>query len=217
MQELIGKRQPFKLYAGPPPRRTVQRSQLEIAAYHEAGHVIVALALGRAVREVGLHADWARCGSGWMDHAGPPRARDFKITPTNLRRYWVRAVNDAVIDAKICMAGPLAEARYTRRSLRELGQFEDFEDVVAILTRLERVRKLVPVLADDSLAYYKRGLFDRIAIETAYLLGRRGNIWRVVGALAKALLRKPHLSGDEVRDVLEWAYTPQNQLRLPVN
>ncbi len=217
MQEPVGKRQPFKLSAGPLPRRTVQRSQLEIAAYHEAGHVVVALSLGRAVREVGLHADWARCGSGWMDHAGPPPVGDLRITRTNLRRYWVRAVNDAVIDAKICMAGPLAEARYTRRSLRELGQCEDFEEVVAILTRLERVRKSVPVLADDSLAYYKRGLFDRIAIETAYLLGRRGNIWRVVGALAKALLRKPRLSGDEVRDLLERAYSPPDQLRLPVN
>ncbi len=99
----------------------------------------------------------------------------------------------------------------------ELGRFEDFEDIVNILTRLERVRQAVPVLADDSLAYYKRGLFDRIAIETAYLLGRRGNIWRAVGALAKALLRKPRLSGDEVRDVLERAYSPPDQLRLPVN
>ncbi len=217
MQELIGKPLPLKLSAGPPPHRTVQRSQLEIAAYHEAGHVVVALSLGRSVREVGLHADWARCGSGWMDHSGPAPVGDLRITPTNLRRYWVRAVNDAVIDAKICMAGPLAESRYTRRSLRELGQFEDFEEVAAILTRLERVRKSVPVLADDSLAYYKRGLFDRIAIETAYLLGRRGNIWRAVGALAKALLRKPRLSGDEVRDLLEWAYSPPDQLRLPVN
>ena len=217
MQELIGKRQPFKLSAGPPPHRTVQRSQLEIAAYHEAGHVVVALSLGRSVREVGLHADWARCGCGWMDHSGPPPVGDLRITRTNLRRYWVRAVNDAVIDAKICIAGPLAEARYTRRSLRELGRFKDFEDIIDILTRLERVRQAVPVLADDSLAYYKRGLFDRIAIETAYLLGRRGNIWRAVSALSKALLRKPHLSGDEVRDVLERAYSPPDQLRLPVN
>ncbi len=123
MQELVGKPQPIKLSAGSLPRRTVRHHELEITAYHEAGHVVVALSLGRSVREVGLHADWARCGSGWMDHAGPPRARDFKITPTNLRRYWVRAVNDAVIDAKICIAGPLSEARYTRRSLRELGNF----------------------------------------------------------------------------------------------
>ncbi len=217
MQELISKPLPFKLSAGPPPRRTVQRSQLEIAAYHEAGHVVVALALGRAVREVGLHADWARCGSGWMDHSGPPRARDFKITPTNLRRYWVRAVNDAVIDAKICMAGPLAEARYTRRSLRDLGRFKDLEDIIDILTRVERVRQSVPVLADDSLAYYKRGLFDRIAIETAYLLGRRGTIWRAVGALAKALLLRQRLSRDEVIDVVERVYTPQNQLQWRAN
>ena len=72
------------------------------------------------------------------------------------------------------------------------------------------------MLAGDSFAYYQRDLYESISLETAYLLRRRDN-WRAVGALAKALLLRQRLSRDEVIDVVEHVYTPQNQLRLLVN
>ena len=72
------------------------------------------------------------------------------------------------------------------------------------------------MLAGDSFAYYQRDLYEKIGLETAYLLRRRDD-WRAVGALAKALLLRQRLSRDEVIDVVEHVYTPQNQLRLLVN
>ncbi len=78
------------------------------------------------------------------------------------------------------------------------------------------MRQAVRVLAGDSFAYYQRELYESISLETAYLLRRRDN-WRAVGALAKALLFQQRLLRDEVIDVVELAYTPQNQLRLLVN
>ncbi len=72
------------------------------------------------------------------------------------------------------------------------------------------------MLAGDSFAYYQRDLYEKIGLETAYLLRRRDNR-RAVGALAKALLLRQRLSRDEVIDVVEHVYTPQNQLRLLVN
>jgi hypothetical protein len=86
---------------------------IEITAYHEAGHAVVALCCGWQVNEIGPSSQSR--GAGAL-HSGPPPAGHYNITPDNLRSYWVRAVNKALIEVKIVMAGPLAEARLRRKS-----------------------------------------------------------------------------------------------------
>ncbi len=184
--------------------------ELEITAYHEAGHAIVALCSGWKVKEIGIDGNVG----GWVKHAGAPPVSCANMTQDNLRSFWVLAVRDAAVEAKIAMAGPFAEAKFLGKSVRALGKFDDFERVVHILTRLKRVRQAVPELADAS-PNYKQGLFEGIALETAHLLRKR-DIWQDVSALAKALLQQHRLSGVEVIEVLERAYSSPDQLRLPL-
>jgi hypothetical protein len=187
------------------------RAHYELAAYHEAGHAVVALYFGMRLKEARIdrHApgngrvsfdpvatDWLR----EMDSAGPV---------AGLSR-WARQLVAVERIAMFYLAGPLAEARHTGKPLRSLGARSDFDLVRSLPQRFERwcseLNLDAPSLNDDA-------FFKYVCRRTRRLLGQQ-KIWRAVTVLAADLLAWERLPGDEVAETVQWAFTRGAQMSL---
>jgi len=78
------------------PVETQLPSSLQATAFHEAGHAVIALALGRAVQRVSILP-----GRGWL---GRCEFRKGRVRPSE---DWLER------EILISLAGPAAEARHT--------------------------------------------------------------------------------------------------------
>jgi len=165
-----------------------RKSALAATAHHEAGHAVVAwlqqMPLVRAhvvpddrilggVRRGNEHYD-AIEGDGWI-------ARD-------------ESANDPAERARVCVAGFLAERRFTGRGNRRgaSSDFEHFDECLRLFVPEAR-----PYWEDLRAAYRK--LF------TAQTRGMIDTHWSLVEALAGALVERRDMTGDDVVSVLRHA------------
>jgi hypothetical protein len=101
----------------PQMRRGIVDSQL--AAYHEPSHAVIGLWLGRKARRVQI--DPLRPGNGQVLFE-PWSVLDIEPkNKTSALLVWNHALSNAKTQAKILLAGPLAEAKLLRTPLRSLG------------------------------------------------------------------------------------------------
>jgi hypothetical protein len=136
------------------------------AAYHEAGHAVACLALGSTVNKIEV-CDVAGRGStgtltGWCDREIPP--------------CW--SVEKEVV---AILAGPVAEARYTKRSLPSRLPVRHEDGDGAYLLRLLSV---IPGEPD------RLRTIRLCAVESKVIISRW---WPEVRALAAKLARRGHV------------------------
>jgi ATP-dependent Zn protease len=145
----------------------------EATAYHEAGHAVMALALGRPVAGVSVRAR--------REYAGTCAFGKAVIRPSE---DWLER------ELLISLAGLAAEARHTGTyawdaAARDQAYAED----LALQRAGGSVRKA-------------QRLLRRMLAKAEYLLGRDGN-WRAVERLAAELLRSGEVSGRAARHIYE--------------
>jgi len=146
--------------------------RIEVTAYHEAGHVIVAWHCRLPHQSVSIKAD--KTTFGRAIHSNPLRGRNLNRDAT-LRTY---AIAHKLI--MICFAGPLAQRRYAPRSHWRGAGEEDNRIATDLACELERSSETATAL----MQYLK--------MRTADLVQAR---WEVIDRFAQVLLEKRELKG----------------------
>ena len=153
----------------------------ELAAYHEAGHVLIAVELGGRVVSASIDPEAP-------DH-GPIREADVVVE-------WPEG-RSARSDILVALAGPVAEMIYT-----------DGEPDPSVVTAWsgdyaqaeQAVRHLFETEAE-------RAHHIRAAVDDLHRMLMRDDVWTIVGDIADALIANEHLDADLIDDVLTpWGY-----------
>ena len=183
--------------------------ELEAAAYHEAGHAVVALARRRKVEA--MHLEDSPHVHGWVKCAGPPPVGDLGVSKEWIRQLWPMAVNDSLTDVAIDLGGPIAQALFSFQPVEDLIR-SDSESIMDEFRRLAWIQDRIPELAGFE-HIRRRDLFSAVFLETALLLILDGR-WKAVTDLAEALLRRRDLDEKEIMEILDDTYTAPGQRKL---
>jgi hypothetical protein len=164
-------------------------SELPRLAYHEAGHALVARSLGRRVDSVSVTLDGGAT-------RGSPLAQD--ASPAEVEQALT------VVFAGRCAERHAPAALYVPREWADDPYFTVGEmtaqDVAAKNGDSERP-------SDDDVVAHLSARIDAEAVDRARALAEE-LVWRQaelgrLEALASELLRRSHLSGEEVEEILE--------------
>jgi hypothetical protein len=149
------------------------RLQLVSTAYHEAGHAVMALALGRLVQKVTIRPGRSRVG-------------EVRLGVCELGKGKVGASKDLVEDeAMILFAGMVAEARFTGQYC-EAGAAQD----------LRAIRRLLQSRAGSERQMER--LERRFLNKTEHILQDTSHV-QAIELIACELLQKVTISGRAVR------------------
>lgn len=157
--------------AGDPTDSTLLR--LTATAYHEAGHAVMALSLGRLIQKVTILPGKSQFG-------------ETRLGACEIRKGRSKASKDEVEDeALILLAGMVAEARFTGQYCQQ-GATQDLRN----LRRLLHNR----ASSENQLDRLQRRLLDK----TEHLLRDEGHAM-AVELIARELIDKTTISGRAVR------------------
>jgi hypothetical protein len=160
---------------------------LRSASYHEAGHAVVAIQLGRGVRYVTITPMATDEGGRTQYYSAP----NVELTARHPWRY--RAV------PVISLAGPAAEARFRYRDLDE-GAI--FAVTMGFASPTDRVHAEL---------YVKHGLGALSDLEAdAHMLAQRyrthtvvASWWAEIEAVAEELYERKRLTGRQVKEICD--------------
>jgi hypothetical protein len=158
----------------------VRRSGKEATAYHEAGHAVMRLELGRRPRAATVKPDERKGTLGHIAHRATKLDVDY-FDPNDWRlRRW------ADTEIMTALAGPEAERRYSGRR-NNVGARSDDERTKDVAWWSEE--------SSERTQAYLTWLSLKVQ---AYVSSEQ--VWKGVEAVATALLEKETLSGKEVRE-----------------
>ena len=188
----------------------MDKVMIDITAYHEAGHAIVALCHGCGVAEVAV--SMTEPGNGWTQLLGAEKQPLVDPTPGNIRAAWLRTEANYSAWIRILLAGPLAEAKLLNKPLRSLGARSDLVRAQRLFVRLQAIHAGLTRYASLPIAIpeTRRDVFRR---ETRRLVARP-RIWRMITALAQELIQRDSVTADELTGILQTIPHPHGQYGL---
>jgi hypothetical protein len=149
-----------------------------VAAYHEAGHAIMAAVLGKPIDYVDIQPDDGTPPVTYY-RAGP--LIETEILDERTRGFIVREI-------KIALAGITAHNRYTRHPRNIVGEFDDLKKAsewAAYLASGEEAFRLVQETREEV-----EGFFND------------PRTWRAVDCLAGLLIRERRVDGRKVPEIV---------------
>lgn len=184
---------------------------IELAAYHEAAHAVVALYYGRAVKKIWVSLRGTGEGRTYYFPKRPKPA--FTPTPGNIRAAWQQTFTECTAWIRILLAGPLAEAKLLKTPLRSLCAKSDLSRAQYefwflldthhyLWTRYCRLPEDVPI-----------NLLSKLRRQTRSLIARPA-IWRMITQLASALTQRGILLEADIAAVIQAASGNERQSGL---
>ena len=154
-------------------------SQLRATAFHEAGHAVAAYAENLRIRKATIIAE--RNTLGYVLNDSP--SGGVQLDCDRADRARLRAERAIII----CLAGPVAQKRYSPRSWRNVDGSEDYEQAKNLAIKINGS-------TDAANAHLKW-----LEIQTRDLVELR---WREVEIIAEALLREQTLDQTRIQEIL---------------
>jgi len=162
--------------------------KLTATAWHEAGHAVMAMSLGRPIEKVTISPAQLQTGGSRL---GACKIQKGRSRPSNSQ------LEDEVL---ILLAGMVAESRITGRYCTD-GASQDLRNVERLLsTRARNERHL-------------ERLTRRLLDKTEHVLGEKRHA-EAVELIAQELLRKVTISGRAVRHYFQQAMQRTSQSRM---
>ncbi|MCP4169521.1 MAG: cell division protein FtsH [Fuerstiella sp.] len=154
-------------------------TRLTATAYHEAGHAVMALLLGRLIEKVTILPAQLHTGGG-------------RLGACKIQKGRSKASRDVVEDeVLILLAGMVAESHFTGRYCEE-GAAQDLRAVKRLLTNRTQ--------SDRSIERLTRRLVDK----TEHILGTAEHA-KAVHMVSRELLQKQTITGRAVQHILRQA------------
>lgn len=148
--------------------------QRQCTAYHEAGHAVVAHHLGVEIGHVTIVPD--HFSRGYCTHGDLFCAPGLGSDRANLERA-----------IQICLAGPLAQTRFHRRSYRRQHGRQDYDCATGL------ARYLAGSAGEREFLRYQERRTKAFV----------DHFWNEIDCVAWALLERDELSGTEVKNIIE--------------
>ena len=152
--------------------------KLELTAFHEAGHAVMALAVGRVVNKVDVHAKGTRLGVCKMSKGRAGKAKSSKASADNLEGELL-----------ILLGGMAAEARKSGRYNMQ-GASQD----------LREAEKLAMMRAGNA---NQAGKVLKRAMDKVHHLLSKPEVWGAVKVIAAGLVENSSMSGKEAKHLYE--------------
>lgn len=153
-------------------------TDLELTAYHESGHAVMALAVGRSIYKVDVQAKGTRLGVCKMNKGRAGKARSSKAS-----------VDELEGDLLILLGGMAAEARRSGRYNMQ-GASQDLREAESLaMMRAGNANQASKVL--------KR------AMDKVHHLLSKPEIWRSVKVIATGLVANSSMSGKQAKHLYE--------------
>jgi hypothetical protein len=186
-------------------------THINIAAFHEAGHAMAALNEGRQV--FGLRVSTENPGDGVCILARKQRNQyDLAQNPGSANAAWLHTLKTTCSDIRICLAGPLAEAKALGKPLRSLGSRSDLEKCIRLANRLECLIKFVSEFVDiDELKGVE--LLDGERKRVRRWLSQP-RIWTAISLAAERLSNTGQLNHQDLDNLVGRAFVKERQLCL---
>ncbi len=157
---------------------------MEICAYHESGHAVVALLHGAAVESISIDPDW---------DDGPRREGDVEV-------HWPRDVSGheiALRSIDVALAGPVAELIYTGdidgKKMVHPATVPEWSQDWSLASQLARQLFKSPHQREQAISRSLSQLYKFLNDDRA---------WQAVAALSDELLAHERLEREEIYDVV---------------
>jgi hypothetical protein len=178
-----------------------EEQELATVAMHEAGHVVVSHYYRRKVYGAKIGEHGSRRDPSVVRFELTPHIDDIHLKLNDLNNIWPLAIRETLVTAKIRFAGPISQAIYLKKPFREVHGGQDYRDALLELLTLERLRISLPNAHDLDVSYKHEDILNHVVEDIVDLLVGREYV-NYVGRVARALIEKQELTGNEIKDVL---------------
>lgn len=190
-------------------QRITRDPDIELTAYHEAAHAVIALHYGWDVHDVNIHIN--NPGSGHIDFSVPKSPYSIKRNgrTSEILLYWQHYLTQRKNYCRMLLAGPMAEAKVMATPLRSIGATADLKKVRDLLRDLDGLRGNLLCHVDIPTDYRVK-FFPTLQQETRLLLNNP-KIWESIKVLADDLCDWGTLSGRDIAETVQWARLPSTK------
>ena len=170
------------------------QTHLEATAYHEAGHAVVALKVGRYVPVVEVNSQNPEQGAAYII---PPRGNPFNIGDGegNARAAWDHTYETTLGYIFIALAGPLAESKLLRKPLRLMGSRSDLNRAMMFAKRLKTLSEFACEYTDVQPVNIH--LLDQMRDRVQRWIRRPRN-WEAISMVAAHLVEYGDIDGGQL-------------------